>query len=137
MRIRGQVSRGPQSFELRPKPREMRIRGLHQMNVRQVEPALDSPHHIVDTKWGCHNLAIGGQTDEARQGGPRKTDSFWTRQTVVPPATSARVNHRIGVMRVNEDVDVGQDHAALPAETWAWIAGPPRRPRLRARRRVD
>src|SRR5262249_15559487 len=120
MRIGGQVARGAEPFDFCPKSREVPIRRLCQMNVRQVEPALDSPHHIVDTKWGCYNLAISRQTNEAEQGGPGKADSFWTRQAVVPPATGAQVNHRIGVMCVNEDVDVGQDHAALPAETRAW-----------------
>jgi hypothetical protein len=70
MRVGGQVSRCPQPFEFCSKPREVRIRRVRKVNVRQIEPPLDSRRHVVDTKRVRHDLAIGRQADEAEERGP-------------------------------------------------------------------
>lgn len=82
------------------------------MNVGQSEPTLDSLHHIVHTKWSRDDLSVGRQADEAKHSSPCKADALWTRQAFVPPLTGERVTSGVGIMSVNEDVYVGQNHAA-------------------------
>jgi hypothetical protein len=86
------------------------------MNMRQIEPTRYSRHRIVNVKRVSDYPAIGCEADKAEQRGPSKSNSFGTGQAFVPPLTGTWVDSRIGVMRVNEDVDVGQDHVALPVE---------------------
>jgi hypothetical protein len=86
------------------------------MNMRQIEPTRYSRHRIMNVKWVSDDPAIGCQADKAEQRRPSEPDPFGTGQAFVPPLTGTWVDSRIGVMRVNEDVDVGQDHVALPVE---------------------
>src|SRR5437870_3773260 len=99
------------------------------MNVWKIEPAIDPRHHLPNRKWLCHDPAVRRQADEAEQSGPGEPDTFGARQALVPPPTGARVDCRIGVMRMNENVDVGQNHV--------WSPGSPRSLPLPARRRAD
>ena len=79
MRVGRQVSCCALPLKVGLKPREMRVRRLCQVNVGQSKPALDSRRHVAGGKWPRHNLATGGQTDEAKQRSPREVDALRAR----------------------------------------------------------
>ncbi len=128
MGIRSQVPRGPEPLEFRPQPREVRIRWLRHVHMRQLEPAVDPLHDIANRKRPRHDLAVGGNANEPQHGRPREPDALGTAQATVPPAPRGLVNSGIGVMGVYEYVDVGQDHAGSARRR--------QRPPIRVRRRA-
>jgi len=107
--------------------------------MRQIKPTRDPRRHIADRERTRDDFAIGGEANEAQQRRPGEPYPLGARQARVPPLASLCVNRRLGVMRVNEDVDVGQDRAALAVpfgEAWMRSAGPPRTPPPQARRPI-
>lgn len=114
VRVGGEIRRGAQAFELRSEPREVPIRGLRDMEVRQGEPDLDSLHHVRHRERPGDDSAVGGDPDEPEDGRPCEPDALRSGEAAVPPSTCRGVRRRVRVMGVNEDVDVGQDHARFP-----------------------
>ncbi len=110
VRVRREIRCRSEPFEFAAKPREMRVRRLWDMNVRQVEPTLYSPHNVGHRKGPAHDPAVGGDPDEAEKRGPSEPDALGARQTVIPPASRPVVKKRVGVVRVDEQIDIRQDH---------------------------
>ncbi len=108
MGIGGQIACGTEPLERVAQARKMRIRRVHDVHVRQRQPRLDACHDLADGKGTRHYPAVGRDPDESQYRGPRQANAFGTRQAAIPPLPGGRVHRRVGVMRVNEDVDVGQ-----------------------------
>lgn len=47
MGVRGQIAGCPQTLDLRPQPREMRIRRQSDMNMRQRQPVMKALHDVM------------------------------------------------------------------------------------------
>jgi len=107
------------------------------MNVRQIEPTRNSSSDLSNRKRMRDNPSIGCQADEAEQRSPGKPYAFRAAQARVPPLARPLVSRRVGVMRVNENVDVGEDHSGRAAFAVKWTGDWPRSPPLQARRPTD
>jgi hypothetical protein len=114
MGIRGEVAGGPKTLELGPKPLKVCIRRLRNMNMRQREPSLKLLHYALDRKRTRHDFAVSRDTHETEHCRPSEPDAFGAREAGVPPQPSPLVKRGISVVRVNEDVYVGQYQGFCP-----------------------
>lgn len=129
VRVGGQIPRGPQSFKCLAKPREVLLRRVGYVNVRKLKPALDTIEHLPHGQRPRHNPSVGGDADKAQERSPRKPYALGSGEALIPPPPRRFVYRRVGIMSVNENVDVGENHAPPPRT--------PQTPRPPPRRRAD
>lgn len=92
MGIGGQVPGGSQLPQHLPETGEMRIRRLHDVHVRQLQPGLETRHDLVDRQGPRDDLAVGGDADEPRHRRPGEADPLGTGKAVVPPLPGGGVH---------------------------------------------
>jgi len=114
MGIGRKVTRGAELFELCAKPCEVTVRRLGDVNMGQRQPGIKPIHDVLNRKWARHHPAVRGDAHETQDRRPCQSDAFCARQTRIPPEPRSFVNRRISVVRVNEDVYVGQNHGFCP-----------------------
>jgi len=127
--VRGQIPRCAQPLERLAQPGKVSLRRVRDMNMRKIEPGLDAAQHVCDSQRPRHDPPVGGDADEGEEGRPCEPDAFCSGEASIPPQPGSFVYRGVGIKRVNEYVDVGENHVSLP--------GIPRRLRPPARPRAD
>ena len=84
MSVRGQVTRSAQPLQRLAELREVTVRGLRDVHVGEIEPALDPVEHVPDRERPRNNLAVGGDANEPEQGRPTRAPLLPFRRGIRP-----------------------------------------------------
>ena len=90
----------------------MRIGWMRHVEMGKLEPCVDPREQNLHGKRTRDDSSIGRDAYEPEERHPCQPHTFASREALVPPCARPRMYRRVGIMRVNEDVDVGQDHAS-------------------------
>src|SRR5271157_301337 len=88
----------------------MMLAGRQDLHRRMIEPSADRSDTVLGPQRVIENFAMGRDADESQDGDPRQAHRTQPRQRPFPPLTSDRVLRRIGIVRVEQDVYIGNDH---------------------------
>ena len=83
-----EVTGGPETLELSPKPCKMRIRRLGNMHMRQRQPSLQLLHYALNRERTRHHFAVGRDPHKTEYCRPSEANAFGARETSVPPQPS-------------------------------------------------
>ena len=86
------------------------ISWMDDADVRPIEPNTDVRTGSCRCERTIEDLPVGRDPDESKNGNPCETNLVLAVQEILPPAASLGMDDRLAVVRVDEEVDVGNDH---------------------------
>ena len=112
MRVGGQVTGRPDRIEQTEQNFRVAVSRVDEDRLRPVEPGPDTPTGARYVKRIVEDPGIGGDTDETEDRNPWQADSARSVHLRFPPLARRHVSPGSGIVSMNEQVDVGQDHLA-------------------------
>jgi len=110
VRVGGEVPGCPKIFQIGTQSGKMAFCRHRNMDMRKREPFLD-PRTGVGRRHGIpQDPTMGGDSQKSKNCHPGKTDTFGSAECGVPPCSGCFVMWGSGVVRMDEHVDVGQNH---------------------------
>jgi len=120
VRVCGQVRRNTGGIEKPPENFEMPRTGIEHLDEWLVEPRADMVKCLRRVERIDEDSRMSHQTDESANDSPRNPDGLGTVEQSLPPRSRFGVTRSMQVVRVDEKVDVREDH------------GPPRVSRVKS-----
>lgn len=90
----------------------MILRGFDEMEMRKGKPFFDPAHRVGDRKRIRENFGVGGDPHKAEDHNPGQGDILPPIQTLFPPGPGLDMAGSPEVVGVNQQINVGQNHAA-------------------------
>ena len=110
MNVGGEVPsrtyRGDQGSENRP----VMFSRCDQIDRRMIKPRIEIRHRTVGGEWPLQNAVTCGDAKKGEDDDPCQSDSVGSGKRFFEPAPGALVMCRIGIDRVDENVDVDELH---------------------------
>lgn len=84
--------------------------GMNDLGLRLSHPGADVANRFVHRHRIDQDPPARHDADEPEKNGPGQADAGFSGERLFPPALRLRVLRRIGVVRIDQEIDVGDQH---------------------------